>query len=43
VDYYRAEAPEGEKFIRVTQSILQDISAETRPPEEKKEAEFLTF
>jgi len=43
VEYYCAEAPEGEKFIRVTQSILQDISAETRPPEEKKEAEFLTF
>jgi hypothetical protein len=43
VDHYHTEATEGEKFIRVAQSILQEIAAETRTPEEEKEADFLTF
>ena len=42
-DYYQSTSPEGENFIGIVQSILQDMDAETRPPEEEKEADFLTF
>ena len=42
-DYYHSISPEGENFIGIAQSILQDMAAETRPQEEEKEADFLTF
>jgi hypothetical protein len=43
IDQYHEENQNGEKFLRIAQSILQDIAAETRPIAEDKKADFLTF